>query len=138
MSKLEKAKKIYQSIETPKKLDHLVNSAIDEALKQKNKQFLWFKRVLYTAVSLCMIFIGMLNTSQAFAKNIHDIPFLGSVAQVFTFREYSHSDSGYGINVKVPAIEGTGHTELEKRINQEIQSKIDIVEKNAELRAGGE
>ncbi|MFC0561388.1 DUF3298 and DUF4163 domain-containing protein [Halalkalibacter alkalisediminis] len=135
MSKLEKTKKIYQSIETPTKLDDLVSSTIDEALKQKNKPFVWFKPLLYTAASLCMIFIGILNTSQAFAENVYDIPILGSVAQVFTFREYSHSDNGYGINVKVPAIEGTGHTELEKRINQEIQSKIDMVEKNAKLRA---
>lgn len=133
--KIEKAKMIYQSIETPIELNQIVNSAIDTAVNRKHKSHVWFKPVICIAASICILFVVMLNSNQTFAESMYDIPVIGNVARVFTFREYSKSDEAYNINIKAPAIEGTGYTDLEKRINQEIQSKIDTIVKNAEERA---
>ncbi len=135
LNKMEKAKKIYQSIEPPTKLNSVVNTSIEAALKSKHKRFGWLKPLMYSVASICIIFVITLNSSMAFAKSIYDIPIIGDVARVFTFREYSQSNNSYSMNIKVPAIENTKHTDLEKRINQEIQAKIDIIKQNAELRA---
>lgn len=133
--KIEKAKMIYQSIEAPIELDQIVDSAIDTAVRRKHKSHVWFKPVICIAASMCILFVVMLNSNQTFAERMYNIPGIGNVARVFTFREYNKSEEAYNINIKAPAIEGTGYTDLEKRINQEIQSKIDIIVKNAEQRA---
>lgn len=74
--------------------------------------------------AFCVI---MLNTSQAFAMAAYEIPIVGDIARVLTFQEYQVPDTAYDIQVEMPSIRGTGNTELEKRVNEQIQNKIDQI-----------
>ena len=49
------------------------------------------------------------------------------MAKVLTFRQYAIETDSEWITVNQPSIAGTGNTELEKRVNNEIQEKIDAI-----------
>lgn len=132
---MEQAKNIYQSIEVPTQLNERVNTAIDKALNSKQKRSLvWFKPISISLATVCLIFVILLNTSQAFAETAYDIPIIGSIARVFTFKKYQVSSNAYNIQVEVPVIKNTGNTDLEKRINNEIQDKIDQIVESTKQR----
>ena len=77
----------------------------------------------------------MINVNPSLATSIAEIPIIGDIARVFTIKEYKEEDSLKLINAKIPAIENTGNTELEKRVNYEITLKMNEVLDEAEERA---
>ena len=120
----------YNNIKIPDKLDSVVQSAIDEALSSK-KRFTVLKKVLCTAAALFIAAVSMLNLSPSFAQAVSSIPVISDLCSVFTFREYHFEDDIKYIDVKIPQISNTGQSELEKRVNLEIQKVInDCVEEN--------
>lgn len=132
---MEQAKNKYQSIELPTQLNERVNTAIDKALNSKYKRSLvWFKPISISLGTVCLVFVILLNTSRVFAETAYDIPIIGSIARVFTFKQYQLSSNAYNIQVEVPVIRNTGNTDLEKRINNQIQDKIDQIVENAKQR----
>ena len=148
MSILKKAKKAYDSIEVPQELNYVVNKAIQNSKrKKKNKILIAFKSTSAALATTFALFIVLLNTNESFAKAMQDIPGISGLAKVFTVREYKEENETDLIDVKVPAIQNTGNSDLENRINYEISSKInDIIEeaktraeeyKNAVLATGG-
>lgn len=81
------------------------------------------------------LFVILLNTNETFAKAVEDVPVIGSIAEVFTVREYKEENDTDLIEAKIPAIKNTGNEELEDRINYEISSKINEVLEEAKQRA---
>lgn len=57
------------------------------------------------------------------------------IAKIFTVKEVKEEDSTKLINAKIPALENTGNTDLERRINYEIMLKINEILEEAEERA---
>ena len=136
MSILKKAKKAYNSIEIPQELDYVVNKAIHKNnLHQKSKLKIWIKGATATLATTFALFVILLNTNETFAKAMEDVPVIGSIAEVFTVREYKEENDTDLIEVKIPAIKNTGNEELEDRINYEISSKINEVLEEAKQRA---
>ncbi|WP_159441957.1 DUF3298 and DUF4163 domain-containing protein [Clostridium sp. Marseille-P2415] len=136
MNKLEQAKKVYETIQPPVSYNHMVQNAVNQTNAKQNRRTRnrWYKPVLAGAGAVFAVCVIMLNTSQAFALAAYEIPVVGDIARVFTFREYQVSDTAYDIQVEMPSIRGTGNTELEKRVNEQIQNKIDQIVENARLR----
>lgn len=135
MKNLNKAKEVYNSIKVPEQLNYTINSAI---LTKPRKKVYTFKRIKYvmsTVVVAFSTFILLININPSFAASISEIPIIGSVAKVFTIKEYNQQDKTKLINAKIPALENTGNTELEERINYEIMLKINEVLEEAEQRA---
>ena len=136
MSTLKKAKKAYHSIEIPQELDYVVNKAISRSKShKKNIGMLWVKRTTATLATTFALFVILLNTNETFAKAVEDVPVIGSIAEVFTVREYKEENDTDLIEAKIPAIKNTGNEELEDRINYEISSKINEVLEEAKQRA---
>ena len=136
MSILKKAKKAYHSIEIPQELDYVVNKAISRSKShKKNIGILWVKRSTATLATTFALFVILLNTNESFAKAMEDVPVIGSIAEVFTVREYKEENDTDLIEAKIPAIKNTGNEELEDRINYEISSKINEVLEEAKQRA---
>lgn len=136
MNKLEEAKKIYETITPPKLYNHMVEQAVngDVLVRKKTNHYIWYKMVTASAAAVIAIFVIMLNTIPSFASAAYEIPVLGDIARVFTFREYQLSSSVYDIQVEVPSIRNTGDTDLEKRVNNQIQDRIDQIVENAKQR----
>lgn len=118
--KLEALKKEYQEIPIPPELNFAVRAPFLKKKKSRLPQ-----KILCLAASLCLLFVAALNLNPAFAAAAAKVPVLGTVAQVLTFTEYHVATDRELVDIRVPEVTGTEFPELEDRINQEIQSKID-------------
>ena len=131
---LERARARYQAQETPEELSLAVRAAIREGDRlRKHRRVL--RRSLATALASCACFVLLLNGSPSFAQAVYEVPVLGSLARIFTVTEYTINDEERVIAVRLPALENTGHTDLEQQINQEISTRIQAVIDAAEARA---
>ena len=119
-------KRQYNQIQIPQNLSQVIDTAIKDG-KKARRQHTFFKAVKIAAgmAAVFMVsFISMLNISPAFAKAAYQIPVVGQVCRVFTFREYHFEDEIQYADIKIPQIQNTGKTQLEKQINLEIQRAI--------------
>ncbi len=138
MRSFKEAKKIYRQIEIPSRLSQTVEDAIFQAtssIHNKPNRRQWINATIYTLAGLCAAFIFCLNVNSAFANTLYEIPIVGNIAKVFTFREFQEKDEIKYIDVKMPALENTGKTNLEDRINYEIRYQIDQIIQEVEVRA---
>lgn len=129
----------YRNIEIPDELDAVVNGAILEGkrLNRKNKIKSVFKKIGATAAVFAVSFIALLNVSPAVAHAAYQIPIIGDLCRIVTFREYHFEDDIKYIDAKIPQIENTGKSDLEKRVNLEIQEKInECITENEEVAKG--
>lgn len=146
MGKLEEMKQEYENIPIPEELSIRIAKEIEASRKmqaEKNNiaRSRKIKKILHiaeaAAAAVCITFTAALNTSEAFAKETAEIPVLGSIAQVLTFRSYETEKDDIGISVQIPSIEGiaedTGITA--DKINQEIYDLCEEYAKEAVSRA---
>ena len=84
----------------------------------------------------CACFVLLVNASPAFARAVSDVPVLGGLARVVTVTEYHIDERERLIDVRLPALELPGDTDLAQRINLAIQTRIDQVVQEAEDRSG--
>lgn len=135
MSKLEQAKKVYEAITPPISYNRMVEQAVNGTVPVRNiGNYRWYKTAMASVAAVFVICVIMLNTIPTFALAAYEVPLLGNIARVFTFREYELSSHAYDIQVEVPSISDTGDTDLEKRVNNQIQDKINQIVENAKLR----
>src|SRR5699024_9926893 len=104
-------------------------------LYKKNYVVILTKRATATLATTFALFVVLLNTNESFARAMGDVPIIGSLAEVFTVREYREENDTDLIEAKIPAIKNTGNEDLEDRINYEISSKINEVLEEARARA---
>lgn len=126
----------YRNIDIPDELDAVVNGAILEGkrLNRNNKIISVFKKIGATAAVFAVSFIALLNVSSTVAHAAYQIPVIGDLCRIVTFREYHFEDDIKYIDAKIPQIENTGKSDLEKRVNLEIQKKInDCITENEEV-----
>lgn len=132
---LDKSK--YENIEIPENLHAVVRDAIDEGTWRsrsvRNRRIL--KWAASTAAAFALCFITLLNASPAFAQAASGMPVIGALCQIFTFREYHFENKISYIDAEIPQIDNTGKSELEERINLEIQMIINELLAESEERA---
>lgn len=132
-NKIHTAKQRYQEIQIPDELDQRVSEAITTARRTtRNRPTKW---VMPTVAAACFVFIIGLNTNQAFAMGVYNIPIVGRVAQILTWNKYETENEERILSVTIPTIKNSGYDELENRINEEIRTKINQIVKEAEVRA---
>lgn len=117
-------KRSYDGIEIPDNLNEVIRGAIAEGMarRRKNKCVKLFKKAGAIAAVFAFCVIAALNLSSTFAAAAFEIPVVGDLCRVFLFRECHMEDEIKYIDAKIPQIENTGKTELETRVNQEIQT----------------
>lgn len=141
MRKPEDGKKVYDNIEIPEELKDVVNGAIRSMNKEKSlkkhrsRNTVKIFRYCGTAAAALLVCMTIgLNTNEVFAKEMSELPIIGSLARVLTIRSYHEKDEGHDITVNVPKIQleetQTDNTDTQKEtfvgdINQEIQSIVD-------------
>ena len=135
MKKLKDGKAVYNAIKIPSELDYVVNKAVSNGKQKKRFEFRYMKYVVSTVSCVFLTFVLMVNVNSSFASTVSEIPILGDVARVFTISEYQEEDEEKLVNAKIPALENSGNTDLEKRINYEIMLKMNEVLDEAEERA---
>lgn len=136
--KFNEIREEYKSIEIPKELDDIVNKTIKKSdMERKNKKGdnKNFKKVVVAAGLAFSVFLVGINTSEAFASSMANIPVLGSIVNVFTFVEKEAKNDTLEEKVKAPAIQGLSDEELQTKINDEINKKVEEGLKASEERA---
>ena len=131
---LERARARYRAQETPEELSLAVRAAIREGERLRKRRRV-LRRSLATALASCACFVLLVNGSPTFAQAVYDVPLLGSLARIFTVTEFTVNDDEHVIDVRLPALENTGYTDLEQQINQEISTRVQAVIDEAEQRA---
>jgi hypothetical protein len=118
---IEQLKNDYEKVKIPEEIDFLVKRTLKENgvnLVNRKKGFNKFKiTALSTIAALALLTIG-LNCSPAFAAKLAQVPVVGSIVKVLTFREYVVNEDTYNSNIVTPAIEGLGNKELESSLNE--------------------
>ena len=124
----------YEAQPLPEELDFAVASAIRAGERRRRRQRT-IRRGLATGLAACACFVLLVNASPEFARAVEQVPVLGSLARIVTVEQYRIEDPDRLIDVRLPALENTGHTDLEQRVNTEIRLRIDQVIADAEERA---
>lgn len=127
-----------QSIDIPDELELCVENAIEKGqdMRFQSQYHRSYKnRIMKLSCSFLFICIFLLNVSPTFAKTMHALPVVGEVFQFLTFREYHFEDETYYINVNMPHLVNTSNTQLEERVNKEIQCFINKEVKDSKAEA---
>lgn len=124
----------YTNTKIPEELEFVVHRAVSEGRRRKSRFKTVGIKTAKTAAIAAVLTAVLTNLSPTFAKAAYEVPVIGDLCRIVTLREYHFEDEIKYIDVAIPKIENTGKSELEKRINLEIQSKInDCVEYNKEI-----
>ena len=118
--RIDQLKKEYMDTPIPQELDAIIKETFREGKvkmkKQKNKS-----RLLISAASIAAalaITIVGINTSPVIAENLGELPVIGSIVKVLTFREYKIDEEGYHGDIVTPEIEGLENKELQESLNK--------------------
>lgn len=127
--KLEKLKKKYMDISIPEDLDFLIKKTLKERELEMKKQNNIKKAVISVAsvaAALGIVAVGV-NTSPAIADSLGNIPIIGGVARVMTFKEYNVDKDNYDGKIATPKIEGLENEDLQNSLNEK------YIEENTKL-----
>lgn len=134
--RLSEMKHDYETIPIPEELLSRVTASIKAAKEDmsdtppKKARILSFRKIATHTASVAaaaiLVITVMANSGEAIAYAMDGIPFLGAIARVVTFREYSHSQDNMEANIKVPTVsvedtEGNPLEESTAELNQKIE-----------------
>lgn len=108
MKEIERAKKVYESIEIPPELNSVVLDAIKKSEESKVitiKKKHYLRNTACAAAVVLLVCTTLLNTNEAFAASIQGVPVLGSIAKILTVRNYEKVDEDKTVRVEVPEVQ---------------------------------
>lgn len=122
---IEKLKNDYMNIPIPEELDDMVNNTLEmRRIKMKNQKNT--KKLLISLTSAAAVFaitvVGV-NTSPSIADSLGNVPVIGNVIKVLTFREYKVDEGNYNANIITPGVEGLGDKDLENALNEKYMNE---------------
>ncbi|HCL03046.1 MAG TPA: DUF3298 domain-containing protein [Lachnoclostridium phytofermentans] len=144
MNHFKLSKQKYQRMEVPKELEGRVNQTIanfeagksSQSQRKINKKHRFSHAAISSmaaAAAFAVLVVG-LNTSQAFAMTLGDLPVVGAIAKVLTVREYEKSNEDMTITAQVPEIIIDSDNDEVKNAISDINAEIDaLVKKHIKL-----
>lgn len=127
--KIQDLKKDYMDTPIPEELDFVIEKALKERKiemkNQKNNRKILIP-LISTAAAFTIVVVGI-NTSSSIADSLGNIPIIGDVVKVLTFREYKLDEDTYNANIVTPKIEGLKNENLQNSLNEK------YLEENKEL-----
>ena len=111
-------------------------AALKETNMKENKQKRSYRWLVGVAAALA-VFVAIPNVSPAAAAAMEEIPVLGAVVRVITFRDYQYDDGHSTADVHVPELGGSGAAD---EINDQVQAYTDqlIAQFQTDCEAAGE
>lgn len=133
-NRLDNMKNDYESIKIPKDLEDMVKKTIKGAKKEKRKtSVIRFTAKLGGAAAAAMVTITVLaNSNAAISYAMEQVPFLGAIATVVTFRTYERNDKDMSAKIRVPRVsvedkDGSVLEETTKELNKTVKEYTDQV-----------
>lgn len=130
MKRMAEAKNRYDDIPIPKELSERVMAEVEKAQVRnrekmaRNRRRTFMKRGMAAAAAAVVLFTAGVNTSEVFARELQDVPVLGTVARILTFRSYETETEDLKISVDIPSIEMISEelSGMEDAVNEEIHT----------------
>ena len=131
MDRMTEAKRQYHDIPIPEELSERVMLEIKKAESNCGRkaartatQSAVKKRTAVAAAVAAVLFVAGVNTSEAFAREVDNIPVIGALARILTFRSYEVWTEDLKISVEIPSVEVIAEelAGLEKEVNEDIYS----------------
>ena len=119
---LDKLRKLYQETPIPAELDQVVDRAVRKGRRRRRWSY------LATPLAAAAAFILVLNTSATFAFALYDIPVLGDLCRMVTFREYREETDTFVADVRIPAVDVSdlpGDTSWADEMNETITQTME-------------
>ena len=113
---MNKFRNEYENIEIPDELEFLVRTTIKEQEKKMKRKNIINKSVIAAAVA-GVVFVGSINLSSEISYALSEVPVLGSIVRVLTFKTFELKDKNFDAQLKTPAIEGLD-SKLEAMLNE--------------------
>ncbi len=146
MGRLEKMKERYEEIVIPQELNARIEQEIMKSRRQQTEKSRAGKRRRYQkiirsmeamAAAVGILFTAALNTSPAFAKEAAQLPVIGGLARILTFRSYETEKDDIAVSVEIPTIEMIAEDTgiMVDGINEEIFTRCSQYAEDAVLRA---
>lgn len=139
----DSSKEIYDSIIIPTELEEIVKKSIESVDKEaidmhyKNSSNNVSVILKYFGSAAAIIFLSIiigLNSSETFAREMWDVPVLGTVARVFTVRKYEVEKEELILKEEIPKVEVATESEIEETpvevSGNNVQEEIDVVSGN--------
>ncbi|MCI8598257.1 MAG: DUF3298 and DUF4163 domain-containing protein [Lachnospiraceae bacterium] len=152
-NRLEDMKVDYKTIKIPEELRQRVDMGIEQAkkekeeekgMRQKSKVLVFTKRAAGGVVAALLAITIMANSGASIAHAMEQIPVIGAIAKIVTFREYENSVNDMEAKIKIPEVsieneDGTVNQENTEKINKSIQEYTDeiIARFEADVKASG-
>ncbi len=133
---IEELKQAYQKPYMSKEQIEKMKRRIDEAKleNRRNKKHIG-KRITVAAAAVAVAFVILPNTSASVAHAMENIPILGKLVEVVTFRDYQYEDDRHRADIEVPELVPQSVTDEVSEQSQEIQENLQKTteEINAEI-----
>lgn len=116
---MRKMRAQYESQNAPDELHQRIQTLISENARPPKRRaaIIWLRRIGGSAAAAMLALCIAVNASPDAAALLADIPVLGQVVRIFSFREYQDSQNGIELKLSSPHISGLGDSEAEERIN---------------------
>lgn len=111
----------------------MINQTIEKEQKERMKMKRQ-KRWIAVAAAFA-IFTAPLNISQGFADTMAEIPVIGTIATVLTFRDYTVESDELVAEVIIPEVAELNNEAFEERINALIQEQVEKTLADGQQRA---
>lgn len=126
--RLEEMEEEYRSIPIPEDLEFKVRASIQRAKEERTPGrgpgwtvYRFCKRTGLTAAAAMLALVVLTNASPTVAYAMEQVPVLGAITRVFTFRTYDYQGDKTSAHVEEPRVEGN------EELNQAIQQYIDTI-----------
>lgn len=116
-----KAKEEHEMIPIPEELNDVVQAGIQQGRAAYRRHTTRRRSILSTAACLALL-VTALNTSPTIAKAAAELPGVGGLFQIFTFRQYTDTNDDRTVEVNQPSVTGSDFT---AKIDAEIQRYVD-------------
>lgn len=118
-NRLRQMRSEYESQSAPDELRQQLQALVKANARPPKKRaaVIWLRRIGGSAAAALLALCIAVNASPDAAALLADIPVLGQVVRIFSFREYEDSQSGIELKLSSPHVSGLGDPEAEERIN---------------------
>lgn len=96
-------------------------AALEEEKPKKTPAWKKFRRAGWIAAALAL-FIAVPNVSPSAAAAMADVPVLGAIVEIITFRQYTYDDGHRSADIAVPELEGG---EVAEEVNDQVRAYTD-------------
>lgn len=122
--KLECLKREYKGMEMSEEQLEVMKESISQAKKEKRMKNTKMIRGIAAAAAAVAVFVALPNTSVNVAYAMSNIPVIGKLVEVVTFREYEYESERQNADIEVPELVST-EVPAVNEINSEIQEITD-------------